>query len=208
MNGYLRKKPYFEAHIGLGTTFGDYFGTYQTAVEALYNCIVRKEKTVNEISYPLLFLVRHSLELGYKANINYLAQYSKLKDKVYWEKHFLKELHQALKKHFNMVIKNLKNDYQVTVAHQEVQEFEKYYTELERLTGIFDTLDRGSYSFRYPVSTAKKGSNVVFAQNVSINLLEIKEFFDKAMILLTYTVDVLSPYTDYIDDIIERLEEE
>ncbi|MBU0967720.1 MAG: hypothetical protein KKA54_15215 [Proteobacteria bacterium] len=193
------KRWHFEAQIGFHISYGSYLSAYRRAVDILFEAIEARNSPVNTISYPLLFLVRHSLEIGYKLNINYLSRYSGLDDKVNWDKHYLIELHQAFKDHFMAVVKELGVDQKV------VDDFNSYYSKVEKLTRIFNVLDRGSYSFRYPVDTKQKE---VFKHKDTINLLDVKDLYDKAMILLFHTPDVLSDATDYHDYMNEIMEQE
>lgn len=193
------KRWHFEAQIGFHVSYGSYLGAYQRAVDILFLEIKARNCPVNTISYPLLFLVRHSLEIGYKLNINYLSRYSGLDDKVNWDKHNLIELHQAFKTHFMAVVKELDVDQYV------VDDFNSYYSEVEKLTRTFNDLDRGSYSFRYPVDKKQKE---VFKHEDTINLLDVKDLYDKALILLFHTADVLSGATDYYDYMNEMMEQE
>lgn len=190
-----RRRWHYEAQIGSRISFGKYLGTYERAIEILFEEIESRHLPANAISYPLLFLVRHSLELGYKMNINYLAKYSELDEKVNWNRHYLIELHEAFRLHFMAVVSNL------GVGQDIVDEFNRYCSEVEALTSTFNDIDRGSYSFRYPVDTDQ---NEVFHYDETINLLDVKELYDKAMTLLWHTADVLSDATDY-HDYMERM---
>ena len=188
----------YEAQIGHHTSYGSYMSAYQRAVDILFAEIETNNFPVNVIAYPLLFLIRHSLELGYKMNINYLSKYSGLDERVNWDRHHLVELHEAFKTHFMTAVNEL------GVSQDIVDEFNGYYSEVEVLTSTFNALDRGSYSFRYPVDL---NQNVVFQHNETINLLDVKELYDKAMILLFHTADVLSDATDYYDYMDEMMEQ-
>ena len=75
------------------------------------------------------------------------------------------------------------------VSQDIVDEFDGYYSEVEGLTSTFNAIDRGSYYFRYPEDT---NQNKVFLHNETINLLDVKELYEKAMTLLFHTADVLS----------------
>ena len=188
-----RKRWDYEAQIGFHTSFGSYLDAYRQAFDILFAQIEEKAVRVNVISYPLLFLARHSLELGYKLNINYLAKYSQLEDKVNWNQHFLHELHVAFGLHFRAVVDKL------NVPKAIANEFNARYAELEKITKTFDDIDRGSFSFRYPADTEQK---TVFKPEDTINLLDVKELYDKAMVLLFHTADVLG--VDFMSELMEE----
>lgn len=183
--------------IGFRPAFARYFFTYEQAINALFAEIAANKTSPNQVSFPLLYLIRHCLELGYKANINYLVQYSD-KDSMAGEKtHNLVALHAAFKEHFLTVAKK-------SHAEPAIEEFNKYCEKLERLLHIFELFDKKSDAFRYPINN--KGKNH-FEWNDKIDLLQVKTLFDEAMVLLSFTADVLAPYTDFVDSMKEYEQE-
>ncbi|MFN8350291.1 MAG: hypothetical protein U0U25_02380, partial [Flavobacteriales bacterium] len=50
------------------------FGQYARAVEYLYKAIEQTSFSADHCSYPLLYLMRHSIEVGLKANIQCVVQ--------------------------------------------------------------------------------------------------------------------------------------
>ena len=182
---------HFEAQIGHHASWFSYLGSYQHAIEVLFTEIAENRLPVNTIAYPLLFLIRHSLELGYKANIKYFSKYSGLNEMVDMNKHYLRELHHSFKNHFYGIV----NDLNVDEIFKN--QFEEYCSDVEKLSNIFDVLDRGSFSFRYPTDTKQK---IVFEHAESINLMDVYELHKNSMILLFHTVDVLSDYFDLYDE--------
>ena len=189
----------FEAHIGFTPTYGNYLSAYREAIELLFQQIESGHAPVDTLAIPFLFMVRHSLEIGYKMNINYLSRYSNLDDKVDWDKHFLAELHEAFARHYMAVSEKLEVEEKVDT------EFQEMHKKLGDLTTQLNKIDRGSFSFRYPMDLDQKR---VFDHDEKINLLDVKETFDQAMILLFHTADVLSIYTDYHDYMNELMEQE
>lgn len=65
----------YDAHVGFISSYGAYLSSYQNAVGVLFDRVSSGEP-VDTLSLPFLFMVRHSLEIGYKMNINYLSKYS------------------------------------------------------------------------------------------------------------------------------------
>jgi hypothetical protein len=59
-------------------------------------------------------------------------------------------------------------------------------------------LHKNSDSFRYPVD---KENNNSFDYRDTINLLDVKELYDKSMLLLTHTADVFAKHTNFADEI-------
>jgi hypothetical protein len=63
-----KKKPQFTAYIGLDRNWWHYYHHYKSAIDFLVEGI-EENLPVNTVSSPLLFLIRHCLEIGFKANI-------------------------------------------------------------------------------------------------------------------------------------------
>ena len=195
----------YEVFLGYHQTFWSYLNSYQKAFDILIEDIEKNDLYVDRIAYPMLFMVRHSLELGFKANIRYFQTYSEKNDLANSDSHNLKKLFEGFKIHIKETIKNLKTKYSIEVEKEDIKEFNHYCNEVEKLTNEFEILDNGSFSFRYPID---KSNNKVFNTNDKINLLDVKELFDKAMTLLFHTQDVFSKYIDYANMIEESYEQE
>ncbi|MEM1003397.1 MAG: hypothetical protein AAGH46_12190, partial [Bacteroidota bacterium] len=72
-------------------------------------------------------------------------------------------------------------------------EYGKYAKDLKELV---QKLGIDWSSFRYVYST--KG-NKVFSHTEILNVYDLKKRFDRSIVFLTNTADVISPYTDYVD---------
>jgi hypothetical protein len=166
----------------------DYLICYEKSANILFESVDKGRVPVDYIAAPMLFLMRHSIELGYKININFLAQFSQLKDEVDNTQHFLRKLHEALKKHFVASIDILE------IPEDIVKSFQEVAKDTEKSMTFFDMVDKASYNFRYEKD---KSGQKVFDRNTTINLLQVKNDYDKAMSLLKYTRDVLSPMVEY-----------
>ena len=195
----------FNAYLGHYPSFWNYLGTYKNAFDALMDKVEKSGLHVDHLAYPILFTARHCMELGFKANIRYFMKYSEKDDYKKAGTHDLSKLFAAFKLHVIATIKNLKDKYGIEVEKTEVAEFNNYCKEVEKLTDIFHLLDQYSDSFRYPVD---KENNKSFDHKDTINLLDVKELYDKSMILLTHTSDVFAKYTDYADEIEKMYEDE
>ena len=202
-NDYSRDK--FEAYLGNYLNFWSYLNTYHNAFNALIDDVNKTKLHVDRIAYAMLFLVRHCLELGFKANIRYFQKYSERKEFTNSDSHILKNLFDGFKLHVTYTIKNLKDKFDIEVEQADKTEFAEYCKEVESLIDQFEIIDRTSINFRYPVDN---NNNFVFKQGDKVNILDIKEVFDKAMVLLYHTSDVFAKYTDYADTIEQIYEEE
>jgi hypothetical protein len=201
-NGYRAK---FEAYLGNYVRFGSYLGVYHQAFKALMKDVEETGGHVDRLAYPMLFLARHCLELGFKANIRYFKKYSERNEFSNSDSHNLKDLFNGFKLHVREATKNLKVKYDIEVENSEITEFNEYCKKLETLTVYFDEVDRGSFSFRYPVD---KENKEVFKFDDRVNLLDIDELLDEAMVLLNHTSDVFGKYTDYANSIEQMYEAE
>ena len=81
-------------------SYFSYLQNYQNSVVYLFKSIDNNKIKPEEIIFTLMFLIRHSLELGYKSNIRFLSKYSKINDFCgSGSDHRIKNLHNALKNH-------------------------------------------------------------------------------------------------------------
>lgn len=176
------------AHVGLYQSFGSYLGSYTQAVERLFNAVQSGQDAVDVIAPPLLFLMRHAMELGYKYTLWELHQ---MNDEPYDPKaygnHKLRELHRALSvQHEKAVAK-------YDLPGSEVENFQEYYTKTEAGMNQFEAMDATSFTFRYPID--KTGAPNL-PRDQTVDLQAIKQAFDDAMILLRHTADVLGEYVE------------
>lgn len=195
-NKYVRAR--FEAFLGNYMSFSSYLRSYENAFKVLIDNVNNSGYHVDYLAYPILFTVRHSLELGFKSNIRYFSKYSEKIDHINSNSHNLKELYNGFKIHVLESIKKLKEKYDIEVDNEDLEEFKVYCKTVDSLVNRFDTLDNSSFCFRYPLD---KNNKRVFQHTDKVNILDIKELFEKAMILLHHTADLFSKYTDYADNI-------
>ncbi|MCP1384201.1 hypothetical protein [Runella salmonicolor] len=202
-NSYTRYQ--FKAFLGHHLTFANYLGSYNRAFEVLMMSVYNSSAHVDHLAYPLLFIARHCMELGFKTNIRYFCQYSGKEDFKKAGTHNLEDLFKAFRLHLYATIENLNDKYGIEVSPDDVKEFDNYCNEVYKLTAIFHKLDEGSDSFRYPVD---KKNNNSFGHTDTINLLDVKELFEKSMLLFVHTADVFARYTDFADEIENMYEQE
>jgi len=168
-----------------------YFLEYKYLVDLTFKKIEYAEITV--VSLPLAFLIRHTLELGYKTNLLELEKVSDLKAEVDYKgknAHKIDTLHTEFEKQ----ISNIFIKYSVD---KEVQsQFKNHNKNLTKLKSLFNKLDEFSFAFRYPVqnngTTLNFEKKSDFKLNNKINFKEIKELYEKSIILLIYTTDVIN----------------
>ena len=195
----------FEAFLGNDVSFWNYLKTYHNAFNILVKNIEETNVHVDTIAYPMLFLLRHCLELGFKANIRYFSKFSEKYDFTNSDTHNIRDLYRAFKNHIDTAIKNLNVNYSIEVDKANIEEFEQYYNGIEQLINQFDIIDKDSFCFRYPVDLKNRS---VFDYSDKVNILDIKKLFDNAMVLINFTSSVFSIYTNYFEMIEEAYEEE
>lgn len=174
------------AYIGHSYSDMNLVGQYENAIDILVNQVIEEKHRIDTIAHPLFYLMRHSIELGLKENIKYLTKYSKLpfsKSKT----HTLSDLVSEFELHFNKI--STENNFEKQIN----EEYDKYISDIKDVT---KALGDNWSSFRYVYSIDGKK---VFDSNDTINVYKLKKKFDNSLILLTYTANAISPYTDFID---------
>jgi hypothetical protein len=187
----------FEAYLGTHLSFDNYMQSYQNAFNILFEYIEGSNSRVDIVSYPLLFMARHAVEIGLKLNIKYFSKYSKKADYVNSNSHVLSNLYQGFQFQVKETIKKLKED-GADISKETIDELYHYFDKSNCLISTIETLDKFSCSFRYPIDNK---NNRNFDYNDSINLIKVKELFEDTMILLSYIRNVFFDYTDIIDEI-------
>ena len=177
----------YEIHLGRETEWSRYFGEYAWVVDLVFKNAQAREVTV--ISRPQLFLIRHTLELGYKANIIELEKVSGLTTSLKFhskQAHSLKSLHTDFERHFLEIATKFDLPKQILAEYKEL---DKKATALKDLLHKFD---QGSYAFRYPVAT--DGMTPHFDKNSTLNMSEVRKMYDSALVVLKYTTDVIAEH--------------
>ncbi len=182
LNNNPRNLPeqHFTAHVGLYPSFSAFVLFYEHSIEKLFSDVSEGNGAPDAIAIPLLFLMRHTMELGYKFSLVHLC---KLNSNLFDPKgvgHSLTKLHKQLGLEFSEAQKH------GHVSAKDREAFDEYYTVTETKMLIFDKLDPGSVKLRFPNSD----ETPVLPEEV--NLLKLKNGFDEAMILLDTVVDVIA----------------
>lgn len=193
----------FTAFIDYYLTFPSYLGSYKRSFDILLQDTVRTGNHVDHIAYPLLFLARHCMELGFKTNIRYFFKYSEIDDYIKAGTHDLEKLFNAFKLHVQKTFENLKRKYNIEVEKADKKSFSELCDEVGKLNDVFHQLDKNSDAFRYPIS---KEQNPSFNNGERINILDVNELLEKSMTLFIHTADVFAKYTDYADQIESQYE--
>lgn len=184
-----RERYQFTAYVGHVSSEMGLLGQYENAINIIIKEIKETKTRIDIVSHPILYMMRHSMELGYKSNFEYLEKYSNRKTSNKLKKsHDLGKLHAELKEHFDLISKSLSFDQEL------VNKFHSYFDQTTEF--ITNLKPSESSSFRYSKNIKRLK---IFQQTDTIDIGELKEQYDRAITLLVHTADVISPYTDYKD---------
>lgn len=182
---------HFTARVGRYANFGAYLHFYEHAVERLYCEVSEHNETADMAAIPLLFLMRHAIELGYKFSLFHLCELNGScfePEAKNGEGHSFAKLHQRLRLEYSKALGN------GHVADTDQEVIEEYFEKTEKGMRLFDALDERSTKFRYPIDK----QSPVFPCDTEINLLEMKNTCDEAMELLSTVIDVIArPWVYY-----------
>lgn len=181
-----KKKRYkFESYIGWNQNWWNYYIQYKEGVDKIVG-LIESGIPIDTISLPLLFLTRHSLELGLKANILKLESVNSKIGKITLRGsryHSLELLYNKFEEHITVILKKNK------VSQTTRDEIASYLKEFEPLKDILHNLDQGSYNFRYPVNTSGVPN---FDWNDKVQIADIIDMYYKIQPFLMYTENVLT----------------
>ena len=183
------KKWNYKQNLYSKTEWYRYYGEYDYIIKILFEKVEQSQVTV--ITLPVLFLIRHTLELGFKTNLIELEKLSTTKSTVTFSgrnAHILHSLHDEFTKLVREIFYNFK------IPNNIKKEFETRNDELKKFRKIFDSLDNWSYSFRYPVES--DGVTKSFNENDEIIISDILKAYFSTSTLLRYTTDVIFDYIE------------
>jgi len=151
------------------------FGQYARAVEYLYKAIEQTSFSADHCSYPLLYLMRHSIEVGLKANIQCVVQEGQnVSGQQAGNTHDLSKLH---RKFVSLV------EEQGIMDHDTLTFFQAECQCMESLIKLMPSAS----SFRY---TEDQNGATVFGTQV-LDIAAMKSMFDRTHTILAYTPAVL-----------------
>ena len=157
---------------------------YQEAFEFMFNNRKNAKKESKLVDLPLLYLLRHYLELSFKYNIEYFKNYSGKSDYLTKlnDTHKIDFLYEAFKLHFDESFKK------VTVEKDLRIQINDYFVELRKLVDTLSKLDNDGVSFKY--SDDKNGvENIDSEQKIDL-IEEIAKPYKNSKDLLDYSINV------------------
>lgn len=175
---------------------------YDTAIQRILSLITDGVVDILDIYLPLMFLLRHSLELALKTSLVKILSLEK--DKEVWLKNNLEISEQhSIMKLFNMLYNYLSEEIVETINDDKFKtEFKESKNKLTEYQKVIHDLDHKSTQFRY---VPDENMRVIIN---SKKLKEILKLYLETDSFLTFAVDVLKedgiiPYTD--DELAERM---
>ena len=182
----IKRRSLFEAHVGMYQTWWGYYNDYVEATSVLIDAI-NNNYPVHTIASPLMFMIRHSLELGLKANIIVLEKFSSAKPKIKFDgkSHSLELLYDYFIAHLNEIIAKTKIDDDI------IEQIDGYKVKLKNIKDILHKIDEGSYAFRYPVTVKKQ---------LSLDPFEIINIADYVFLLRE-----IDPFLKYTTNVLEEI---
>jgi len=103
------QERHFTARVGQYANFSAYLAFYEHAVERLYCDLSEHNETADMVGIPLLFLMRHTLELGYKFSLFNLCELngtSFTPEAPGGEGHSFEKLHKRLQLEYSKACEN------------------------------------------------------------------------------------------------------
>ena len=155
---------------------------YDVAISDILQAIRERKISINDVYLPLLFFLRHSLELKLKASIIDLGNVVNEQDRSKVNHtHSVKLLYDIFQDFVDCAIKNIQdlNLKEESIAFQKVT---------EQYKDAIQSLDANSYLFRFPKD--RKGNDADFIPK-SDCVSEILKLYRKSDSFLCYAVGVL-----------------
>lgn len=155
---------------------------YDFAIQDLLTAVQTKEITINEVYLPLLFLLRHCLEIKLKAAIIELGSVVKSEciDKPY-RVHSIRGLYKILFSHIDVAVDTMP-DGELKIESEKLRWVVQEYQER------IQSLDANSYVFRFPFD--KNGCITNFMPNTDV-VSDILKLHWESDSFLCFAVDVL-----------------
>lgn len=142
-----------------------YAAGYKDAADALVAALAERKASLDSVVYPLVFLYRQGLELQLKLILP-LARRLACKEAATDNKHSLMLLWSELRQHIEQL---------------DPREGDKELPAIEDFIRQLDTVDPGSFAFRYPTTT--KGE-VSLPELRHVNVRHLSEIMDSVFMLL------------------------
>lgn len=170
-------------HMGECDTLGIVGTQYDFAIIDILHAIKYKQISINDVYLPLLFLLRHCLEIKLKFSIVELGDIVEEEDsQEVHHTHSVKNLYDILAEHINPAIESIP-DTELKNQSKCLRHLTKQYKDIIAL------LDANSYLFRFPKD--RKGNDANFIPQ-SDCVSKILKLYRESDLFLCWVVSVLS----------------
>ncbi len=172
-------------HMGECNGLGTIRTQYDDVIEFLIEGVLFENYEINRVYLPLLFLIRHSLELALKVNIHEAKKVStKVPDKDYGSIHSLAQLYNCFGGENGYLSK-----LDLTKMSTETKaKYDAYKLQYEELNSVIHTLDSNSMYFRYPVDKKSNAHPLYLSYDGIYEILKLYYLTDP---FITFTNAVL-----------------
>ena len=172
-------------------TMGHVSTDYDESMCLILQGIKENRLSIDDVYLPLLYLVRHSIELSLKQNLlnagqKYLTSKSILKIK---NEHSICKLFNKFETVINIAISNILD------STEFKQDTEKHHRSLGELKDIIHDIESNSYYFRFPMDRYGQSYNLNIDGNKLVKILKLRERIDA---YVTFAVPLLQEY-GYLD---------
>lgn len=169
-------------HLGEANLIGQIRTQYDHCIEVLVIGIIEDRFDINELFVPLMFMIRHSLELALKSNILEVQKFSTLiKSKDYSNEHSLARLFNCYKDYLTKLDSSKLSD-------ELNEQIEKYLENYAQLNEVIHQLDNNSQHFRFPTNGKGESHNVQLSKISFVDVLKLYYYTDP---FLTFSNTVL-----------------
>jgi len=180
-----RKKWDLTFHMGECHGLGHIRTQYDEVIEFLVEGVLFEDYDVNKVYLPLLFLVRHSLEIALKFNILEARKITNIvSDKSIEKIHSLDKLYNLFGG-TNGYINKLDLEKMDSKTKEQLDNYKQQYEELNK---TIHQLDTNSMFFRFPVDRKGKTHSIYMKGHHLLKILKLYYLTDP---FITFTNDVL-----------------
>mgnify|MGYP001159225336 FL=1 len=179
------KKWNFTFHMGECRGLGHIRTQYDNVIEFLVEGVLFESYDVNKVYLPLLFLVRHSLELALKHNLSKARKLTNIvSDKRIEKIHSLEQLYNLFGGS-NGYINKVDIEKMDLKTQEQLNDYKRQY---EELNTTIHQLDTNSMFFRFPVDSKGKNHSIYMKGHRLFEILKLYYLTDP---FITFTNDVL-----------------
>lgn len=170
----------FTCHMNEIRTLGQLRTCYDFSITTILDGVANDEININDIYLPLLFLVRHSLEIALKFNL------CRLQIATTTQTQRLIASYHSLESLYNNYMLYIKL-YESVLINEVAEEYANLKTKYECLNKIIHNLDTNSQAFRYPTDNNGAAIKLNLKPNMIYEVIELYYFTDS---FITFTIEV------------------